>query len=94
MLEARIARCTVVQDQKSDKLVLVGVAEFFEDRVNFKAEYDWETMDKEQFIQDLREKLAEEFAVSASWVDVQPEKLLERMRIFHERFKKYREQAA
>lgn len=88
MLEARITITTVVQDEKTNGTVLFGVAERFDDAVNFRVPYDWETLDKEGFLEDLREKLAQDFDVPVYYVDIQADKLLRKMEEYHMMFKR------
>lgn len=61
MLEAVIDKAVVVQDPRDQKTVLLGTASYGDERVNFRAKFDWQTLDKEGFLADLREKLAEDF---------------------------------
>jgi hypothetical protein len=87
MLEAEITKCVVVQDKTGQGTVLMGVAEYYGDCVNFQVKYDWETLDHEAFIRDLREKLAEDLDVAVKQVNVYPALLLEKMRRGHEHFR-------
>lgn len=79
MLEARVIKAAVLQDEKTGGTVLMGVAAYCDDQINFKVAYDWETLDREGFIKDLREKLAEDFDVPVYWVDVRESNLLDKM---------------
>lgn len=79
MLEATIIKCSVLQDQKSGSTVVMGVAQYGDDMINFKAAYNWETMDKDGFIEDLREQIALGFDLPVYRVDVKARKLLDKM---------------
>lgn len=87
MLEGRITKAVVVQDKTGLGTVLMGVAEFYEDQVNFQVRYDWETLDRDGFIHDLREKLAEDLDITVKQMNVYPALLLEKMRQGYEQFK-------
>jgi hypothetical protein len=87
MLEAEITKAIIVQDQKGQGTILMGVAEYYGDAVNFKVAYDWETLDYDRFIDDLREKLAEDFDLPVKRIQVYPALLLEKMRQGHILFK-------
>lgn len=71
MLEARVSKVVVVL--KDGKTSLMGVAEYYGDLVNFKVDYDYETLDIKGFLDDLREKLAEDFGLPVYRIDVNPE---------------------
>ena len=87
MLEATIVKAVVVQDEKTFKTKLMGVAEYFDDYINFTAEYDWETLDLEGFLSDLREKLAEGFDLPVHRVDLKDRQLLGKMEQYHKLYK-------
>jgi len=79
MLEASIIKCSILQDQKTNGTVVMGVAQYGEDMINFKAAYDWETLDKDGFIEDLRQQIAEGFDLPVYRVDVRSKMLLDKM---------------
>lgn len=87
MLEASIIKAVVVQDEKTFKTKLMGVAQYFEDYINFQAEFDWETLDLEGFLSDLREKLAEGFDIPVNRVDLKDRQLLGKMEQYHKLYK-------
>lgn len=84
MLEANIVKSVVVQDEKDGKTVLMGVAEYYDDAINFKVKYDWESLDYEWFIKELREKIAEGFALPLKRVDIKEAVLLQKMKQYAE----------
>lgn len=73
----------MVQDEKTSKTKLMGVAQYFEDYINFTCEFDWETLDLHGFLSDLREKLAEGFDIPANRVDLKDRQLLGKMEQYH-----------
>jgi hypothetical protein len=83
MLEAAITKAVVVQDEKDGKTTLMGVAEYFDDYVNFKVKYDWETLNMKGFLNDLREKLAQEFDLPVKCIDLRDRQLLGKMEQYH-----------
>lgn len=83
MLEASIIKAVVVQDEKTLKTKLLGVAQYFEDYINFTCEFDWETLDLHVFLSDLREKLAEGFEIPVNRVDLKDRQLLGKMEQYH-----------
>lgn len=87
MLEATITKAVVVQDEKTFKTKLMGVAEYFDEYVNFTCEFDWETLDMKGFLNDLREKLAEEFDIPPNRVDLKDRQLLGKMEQYHKLYK-------
>jgi hypothetical protein len=79
MLEAVITKSVVLQDKETGGPVLMGVAEYGSDAVNFKVKYDWETLDQEGFLLDLRDKLAMGFDLPVYRVDLREKELLDKM---------------
>ena len=69
MMTAEIEKVAIVKDKKGGT-VLVGVAKKGDDRVNFKANFDWDTIDHRGFAKDLRERLAQDLDVAFSEMDV------------------------
>lgn len=84
MLEAQIAKTVVVQDQKTGKSVLMGVAEYYGEKVNFKVVYDWDTLDIEWFTKELKESLAKDFDIPPYRVNICERDLLQKMRQYSE----------
>ena len=84
MLEANIVKSVIVQDEKDGKTVLMGVAEYYDDAINFKVKYDWESLDYEWFIKELREKIAEGFDLPLKRVDIKEAVLLQKMKQYAE----------
>jgi hypothetical protein len=87
MLEGRISKAVVVQDKESKQTVLMGYAEYYGDRVNFKVAYDFETLDFNWFLETLREQLAEDLDIPPYRMDIQEEKLLRIMEKYHHAYK-------
>ena len=84
MLEANIVKSVIVQDEKDGKTVLMGVAEYYDDAINFRVKYDWESLDYEWFIKELREKIAEGFGLPLKRVDIKEAVLLQKMKQYAE----------
>lgn len=85
MLEAEITKYAVVQDNKGTT-VLMGVAEYFGEKVNFKVPYDWQTLDVEWFTKELRERIAQDLELPVYRVDIKESRLLAYMRAQSEWF--------
>jgi hypothetical protein len=90
MLEATITKSVVIQDERSLMTVLMAKAEYYDHIVNIKAPYDWDTMDYDGFIEDLKDKLAKDFDLPVYRVDVREDELLAKMAFWD---KQYKEQA-
>ena len=80
--EATITRAVVVQDDKSGGTVLLGVAEYRDTVCNFKAPFDWKTLDYDGFIEDLRDSLAKELDCPASRLHIPQRMLFDRMSFY------------
>ncbi len=87
MLEAQITKAIVVQDKTGQGTVLMAVAEYYGECVNIRVNYEWETLDRDGFIRDLKEQLAKDFDLAVKQIEVYPELLLEKMRQGHEYFR-------
>jgi hypothetical protein len=83
MLEARMSKVAILQDQKTQGTVLLAVAEYYDEMVNIKAPYDWETLDKDWFCSELKDKIAAAFDLPAYRVDIQEKRLLDKMAQYH-----------
>ncbi len=81
MLEARITKAVVAHNEKLET-TLMAVAEYYGEALNIKVKYEWEHLDHDGFISDLRETIAEEFDLPVYHVDVQADKLLKKMKFF------------
>ena len=77
MIEAKVIKAAVVQTGSLP--VISGVAEYEDMLINFNAKYRWEELDHEQFIVDLRDKIAESFDIPVYHVDMNPELLMGKM---------------
>lgn len=84
MLEARITKAVVLLDDKTGGTVLMGVAEYYGDMVNFKVPYDWETLDIPWFVNEMKETLAKAFDKNVYQMDIQERSLLGKMKEYHE----------
>lgn len=78
MLEARITKAVVVH--KGLVPHLMGVAEYYDEMVNFTCKYDWENLDTLGFLADLREQLAKDFDLPVYRVDIREGHLLQLMK--------------
>jgi hypothetical protein len=85
MLEAEVTKLVVMPEK--GKTVLMGVAEYYGDCVNFRVPYDWDTLDIKGFLNDLREKLAEDFDLPTYRIALPEQQIVERMRDWHIKFK-------
>ena len=83
MLEATITKAVVLEDEKDGKTVLMGVAEYFGECLNFKVKYEWDTLDKDWFLKELRETIAKEFDLAVKQVDVKAASLFQKMQQYH-----------
>ena len=79
MLEAQIMRALVIEDDKTGATTLMGVAQYYDDKLNFKMAYNWETLDKDWFIGTIRETIAEAFNLPVYRVDIKEDKLMHSM---------------
>ena len=84
MLEGNIIKSVVLQDEKTGGTVLLGVAKYFDNQVNFKVPYEWETLDYAWFVKELREVLARDLDITVKQMDIGEARLLEKMKKFHE----------
>lgn len=84
MLEAQITKSVVVADEKDGKTVLMGVAEYFGDCINFKVKYDWDTLDYDWFVKELKETIARDFDLPVKRVDIREVELLQKMKQYSE----------
>jgi hypothetical protein len=88
MLEGNITKSVVLQDEKHGGTVLMGVAEYFGNKVNFKVPYDWDTLDIDWFCKELRETLARDLDITVKQMDIGEKSLLQKMREYSEWNKK------
>ena len=83
MLEGRITKVGIGTNNKGNTVVL-GVAEYEDRMVNISSVYDWETIDLEGFLKDLREQLAKDLDIGLSKMDIRSRFLIEKMAEGHE----------
>lgn len=78
MLEARVTKA-IVEPHNGD-LYLLGVCEYYQDVVNFRAKFTIDDIrESEEFFNDLRQQLAEEFDLPAYRIDLPKEMMLDKM---------------
>lgn len=86
MLEARLTKVAVMPEKGAT--YLCGVAEYGSEMLNIKAKFDFNKMDHQAFLQELRERIAEEFDVPVYHVVMQNDVVLGKMMMWAERFEK------
>jgi hypothetical protein len=84
MLEGNIIKSVILQDQKTGGTVLMGVAQYFDNKVNFKVPFDWDNLDVGWFAKELREVLARDLDITVKQMDISEAKLLEKMKKYSE----------
>jgi len=79
--DATITRAVVVQDEITKDTVLMGAIERMDDIVNFKVPFNYEELegDHHEFMDALKDKLAEELACPPRYIMLNEELLLKRM---------------
>ena len=82
MLEGNIVRSAILKDDKTGGTVLMGVAQYYDNKVNFKVPYDWKSLDLDWFTKELREVLARDLDITVKQMDIGEKRLLEKMRQF------------
>lgn len=80
MLEGNIVKSVILQDKNSGGTVLLGVAQYFDNQVNFKIPYDWDNLDVEWFVKELRDTLARDLDIEVKQMDIGERRLLEKMK--------------
>jgi hypothetical protein len=81
MFEAKIVKCGVVHDSKLDT-TFVAVAEYLDEGLNIKAKYDWQNLDCDGFLADLREEIAKGFDIPVYKVEIDKDSILRKMEFF------------
>lgn len=74
MVEASLVKAKVVYNKKLDPQ-LIAVFHYDDEALNVKFSFDWETFNRELFLDDLREEVAESFDIATKFVDVRPDDL-------------------
>jgi len=78
MLTAKITKTAV--DLHADKTYLIGVAEYYDEALNFRVAFNQEDLDEhDEFIDRLRDKIAEEFGIHTYQVEIDRFKILDKM---------------
>lgn len=88
MLEATMTKC-VVQPVNGDT-VLFAKFERFGDEVGIRAAFDWTIMDRQAFLSDLKEQVAKAFDVPVRYIDIDENRLWNRMETWTDKFRKLR----
>lgn len=83
MLEARVVKTGIMRTE-DDETLLVGVAMYGDESVNFKVPYEWEEISEatEAFSMALRDKIAEVFDLTLYHVDMADDEFIHKMREF------------
>ncbi len=83
MIEARLVKTRILGDGIGGTL-LVGVAEYEDEALNFKVPYEWEEVNEspEAFSLAIRDKIAEEFDIPINYVDMRDDNFIKEMRTF------------
>lgn len=76
MVEATLTKAKVVYNKTFDPTFL-GVAEYDDDALNIKVKFDWETFEPEDFVDGLRQQIAEDFDLEVKFVDMRRKQLTE-----------------
>jgi hypothetical protein len=82
LLEGNIVKSVILQDQNTGGTVLLGVAQYFDNQVNFKIPYDWDNLDVEWFVKELRDTLARDLDIEVKQMDISERRLLEKMKSY------------
>ncbi len=79
MLEARLIKTKIMRDVSGT--LLVGVAEYGDERMNFKVPYDWNEIDeaREAFSLAIRDKIAQTFDIPVYHVDMGGDQFIDDM---------------
>ena len=88
MLTGNIIKSSVLSDDKTGGTVLFGVAQYYDNMVNFKVPYDWETLDVEWFIKELKDTLARDLDIAVSHMEIDEKSLLAKMKAYSDWNKK------
>lgn len=85
MIEAVISKMAI-QPEKG-KTIMFAVAEYGTDMMNIRVGFDFDSMDKDLFIEELRDTIAREFGIPVYHVHLQPEVILGKMCSWTDRFR-------
>ena len=85
MIEARLDKIAIMPEKGST--VLYGVAEYGSDMLNIRAPFDFHTMDHNEFLEELRDKIAQGFDIPTYWVVMNNDVVLGKMMMWAERFR-------
>ena len=85
MIEATIDKIAI-QPEKA-KTIFYAVASYGTDMMNIRVSFDFDSMDKDLFIEELRDTIAKEYGISVYHVHLQPEVILGKMMMWTDRFR-------
>lgn len=85
MVEASIIKMAVMPEPVGT--VFYAVAEYGSDMINVRAPFEFDTMDHEEFLDELRERIAEGFDIPKYHVDLKREVIIGKMMMWTERFR-------
>lgn len=84
MFEARIVKTVVEPHPKGAQLL--GVAEYLDEAVNFSIAYDLKTMSITDILDDLKQKIAEEFDIKPYYVIIPENEIRSKMNYWYDFF--------
>ena len=88
MLEATMTKC-VVQPVNGDT-VLFAKFERFGDEVGVRAPFDWTIINRGEFLEDLKNQVAQAFDVPVHYIDIDDKRLFDRMEKWTEKLRRLR----
>ena len=88
MLTGNIIKTQILSDNETGKTTLFGVAQYYDNMVNFKVPYDLDTLDYEWFIKELKDMLARDLDIAVSHMEIDENSLLAKMKAYSDWNKK------
>ena len=85
MIEAQIDKMAIMAEQA--KTIFYAVASYGTDMMNIRVSFDFDSMNKDEFIEELRETIAKEYGIPVYHVHLQPEVILGKMCSWTDRFR-------
>ena len=85
MIEARLVKIAIMAEKA--KTIFYGVAEYGTDMMNIRVSFDFDSMDKDEFVEELRDTIAREYGIPVYHVYLQPEVILGKMCSWTDRFR-------
>lgn len=83
MLEGKITNSIILSNDTTGETTLMGVAQYFDNKVNFKVPYDWESLDVDWFLKELRDTLARDLDITVKQMDIGEHALIHKMKQYH-----------